>query len=986
MNDQNFWLLKINALLHDPPNKAFNIQGHESQSQDLANILNINCGKNDFKQADWIASAADRLNFPSYKSIGGANFRSEPYLTHPLAGVRLNLGKGSFLPTEIDDNQLQQAIKESLKSIHPDIKQDPKKLFLWLWRNWSNQIQRTDGNQLWALWDLLPADTRIPDHSIWAHQALTSAIAGTNSNPAFLLFTISPVQAFISAARRTQDLWAGSYLLSYLNWVAIQVIAEEIGPDAVVFPNLSGQPLCDRWLHQQGILAKAPELEDLILPSLPNRFLAIVPAELGESLARKATEKMRQQWRTITQKVRQDLDSLFAKPPAWSKIWERQTENLFETYWQVYPWRPTGKEPIQNKDFQQLLKAHAPYLGDRLNKIQSILKIYAKPDAQGGGQYQPNIGAMYSDLYFITEKALGSRKGLRNFVQVSETGEKSTLGGERAALYDGIDDLNTVEINFDRTGRKQIRNFWQQLAEKLDNLEVLDTGQERLDAVELTKRCAWRVYFKQELQLQHSLSQAVENPENNDNLHSQLKFPSTSAIATASFKQKVLEAFPNSNIDSLKQALQQWLDAVKKTPLIRGNSIPENVIPYLAKLLNKSQLSQSDENLLTNFLRMDGRLLLIETYDEELNKPLNKPHSKPNQTQIELALNALKNFLKIATKDFGLPKPRKYFAVLMMDGDNMGEWIAGDKMPQYQDVLHPTTKEKLAEKEDWKQILGTNRLMSPAIHGFVSKALGDFSLTLVRHIVENRYPGKLVYAGGDDVLALLPVDSVLEVARELRAAFSGEIFTGEVGTDKECSEFEVRFGKQKTGYIWLELSKGDKNSRRLLATMGHKATASTGITVAYYKQPLDMTLQEVRKAEKAAKSFGRNAFALTFLKRSGEIMHTEAKWNYNDKSLDTIEILKEFQKRFLTGEISAKFLYGLRMEAETLSLMNNSAIFCSEIKRLLKRQDAKHKLSEESINLLASQLANLAMQINLKNIADLLLFTRFLATGEGEEE
>ena len=217
MTSSDFWLLKLNALLHDPPDKPLDIVSHEGQAQNWAMALGIRIGKKDYREADWIASAADRLNFPSYYSIGGADFQTKPYLSHPLAGVRLNLGAGRFLPSQINGEWLQVAIQKSLESIAPQLKEDPKKLFLWLWRNWSAQIQQTEGNQLGALWDLLPADTRIPDHSICAHQALTSAIAATKSNPAFLLFTISPVQAFISAARRTQDLWAGSYLLSYLN-------------------------------------------------------------------------------------------------------------------------------------------------------------------------------------------------------------------------------------------------------------------------------------------------------------------------------------------------------------------------------------------------------------------------------------------------------------------------------------------------------------------------------------------------------------------------------------------------------------------------------------------------------------------------------------------------------------------------------------------------------------------------------------------------
>ena len=996
MNDSNFWLLKINALLHDPPNKPFNIKNHEGTAQALSQSLNISLGKHDFKQADWIASAADRLNFPGYQHIGGADFS---YLTHPLAGVRLNLGRGKLLPKDINETQLTEVIKQSLISIKPEIKQDPKKLFLWLWRNWSSQIQQTEGNQLGALWDLLPADTRIPDHSIWAHQALTSAIAATNSNPAFLLFTISPVQAFISAARRTQDLWAGSYLLSYLNWAAIELIAEEIGPDAVIFPNLIGQPLCDRWLYNQGIISQRPTLEDLILPSLPNRFLAIVPYEQGEYLAKKAADRMRSQWREITQQVRADIESLFSKPPAWNKTWERQTENLFETYWQVYPWK------IKNQNLNRsnplfFVSPHEPYLGhEKAEKIKKILEVYAKPSFKGGGENPLNIGAIYSSLYFITEKALGSRKGLRNFKQVDETGEKSTLSGERAAVYDRVDELqNHQAANFDHTTRKQIRVFWHNLAKKLQSrgrYEIQEEGKERLDAVELTKRCAWRSYFEQELR------------DNSDKQEQKLPFPSTYSVAGASFKNDILTQVVKPESQSLRKSLEQWINSVY--PIAEGNLVAKNVIPLLATKVNQS------DQLLDKFLRLDGRLLYAETYHQDSTEF----SENVERNKIDSALKKLQYFLKIAQEEYKISKPRKYFAVLMMDGDEMGKWLSGDKMPEYQDVLHPTTKDALnsLEQQDWKDILQNQRLMSPAIHGFISKALGDFSLKLVRHIVEKLHPGKLVYAGGDDVLALLPLDSVLEVARELRAAFSGEIFTGELGTDKECQEFEVKFNDQKakSGYIWLEQTKDDKNSRQLLATMGYKATASTGIVIAHYKNPLDVTLTEVRNAEKTAKNQEeRNAFSLTFMKRSGEIMSAGAKWIYIDpektidtviypeKTIDTIKVLLEFQKKFTQDNISSKFPYILRDISETLSLLENKDLYAAEIRRLLNRQQGTQKLSKTDEKTLADNLAELIMQANkekqsnnddktqpqgkLKTFADLLIFTRFLATGEGEED
>lgn len=956
MKDIEFWEKKINALLHDPPQKCFNIKAHENQANQLATSLGIKLDKHDFKEADWIASAADRLNFPSYKSIGGANFSQKPYLTHPLSGVRLNLGLGTLLPSEINHQEIISAIQKSLHSIPAEIKGDAKKLYLWLWRNWSTEIKKIPGSQLGFLWNLLPADTRIPDHSIWTHQNLTSAIAATKSDkydPAFLLFTIGPVQSFISAARRTQDLWMGSYLLSYLNWSAIKVIAEEIGPDAIIFPNLKGQPLCDLWLHEQGILNQRPKTEDLYLPSLPNRFLAIVPSSQGSELAKKADENMRSQWQKITTAVREALeDKLEKKRLEWSATWEKQTGNLFETYWQVYPWRPTGEEPLQSREYQKFFEPHKPFLGDRYDKTTKILEVYAR----GGGQYMPNLGSIYSDLYYITEKALGSRKVLRNFSQVDETGEKSTLGGDRAVVYDGVDRQIYLTDSSDRKGRQQIRKFWQLLADKLSSNDIQPNGKERLDAVELTKRLAWRFYLQKELSL---------NSDSND-----LSFPSTHTVATASFKKAVLEIVQKPEV-KLLPLLQDWVESVfKNYDLIKLHSSHKSVISYLAKNIN------FEDQLLKKFLQLDGRLLFEEFYTPE-NDDL--PSSVTQEQRREIK-KKIKIFLE-ACKNYNLPSPRRYYAIIMMDGDEMGKWLSGDKMPNYQEVLHPDIFAELQKLENWQEILKTPRLMSPAIHGFISQALSDFSLKLVRHIVEKRYPGKLVYAGGDDVLALVPVEDVLKIALELRAAFSGEI-----KTDGQSNIFEVKFAEQKTGYIWLE----SDEDKQLLTTMGYKATASVGIVITHVTTPLDIVLEEVRKAEKQAKNHeGRDAFSITFLKRAGEIMTAGAKWTYKNQSnkfISTMELLVKYQQFFAHEIISTNFAYILRKQAKALSNININAQQ-SEIKRLLLRQQPVNKIAETDLKKLAEELSELSHLGNkkLENFADLLVLTTFLATGTGED-
>ncbi|MEO0224192.1 MAG: type III-B CRISPR-associated protein Cas10/Cmr2, partial [candidate division WOR-3 bacterium] len=145
-----------------------------------------------------------------------------------------------------------------------------------------------------------PADTRAPNHSIYDHLVQTSAIVSALPKPAFLLFTISPVQEFISKARKTSDLWAGSYMLSYFIYKCIEVVMEKLGPDNVIFPNLLGQPLVDRWLYEKfknspiiqnfsnehyfkKFIDNAFSDETLTIANFPNRFLAIITYENGNN-------------------------------------------------------------------------------------------------------------------------------------------------------------------------------------------------------------------------------------------------------------------------------------------------------------------------------------------------------------------------------------------------------------------------------------------------------------------------------------------------------------------------------------------------------------------------------------------------------------------------------------------------------------------------------------------------------------------------------
>ena len=263
---QTDWTLKLHAFLHDPFEKPLILfsERHTVRAEALTSLLGLPPSTAEARElvrkADHYASAMNRLVVETAQTKHSIDFIKEPVLIHPLSGEEYNLSAMSGPLEALDEegmNRIVQeaktAVEESLRGLFSTYGQDEHRLFLALWRLLPEQLRRTGSHsaRLGHLWSLLPADSRVPDHSIWDHLATTSALVTVLNQPALLLFTLGPVQEFISTARRAQDLWIGSYLLSYLAWQGIRVIAEHLGPDCVLFPSLLGQPLVDQWLQDK---------------------------------------------------------------------------------------------------------------------------------------------------------------------------------------------------------------------------------------------------------------------------------------------------------------------------------------------------------------------------------------------------------------------------------------------------------------------------------------------------------------------------------------------------------------------------------------------------------------------------------------------------------------------------------------------------------------------------------------------------------------
>jgi CRISPR-associated protein Cmr2 len=931
------WTRKIVAFLHDPPGKALVLRSvpHTSHEQLAKALQRIALGRpaNDADEkdratkADHIASAADRVNFPA----GATAYwdKVDPTLTHPLSAeaqaqpVQLPTQNLQQLDNEVQEEASQRILQpwvDSLKA-HPD---KEKRLYFHIWRLLYEGLARRTSLKGWVR--LLPADTRQPDHPLEQHLSISGAIADALPQPAFLIFSIGPVQEFIAAARRTQDLWMGSWILSYLSWKAMERLADEFGPDVIVFPSLRGQPLCDWWLNKTYGLPCQPVSTDLGRPTFPNRFLALLPAKEASKAAQEAEKTVQEEWKRLARQVYNALtNSISPILPADKKtedLWESQIQGLLEIYWVVLPWpgddQPPGTAQAEagKELYEQLCK---PLEGEdwRFHRVYEIL--------HKSGQYDPNWGTVWSLLYDLADRAFNARKTLRNFTQTEEIGDKCTQCGQRAAL---------------RSNTQDSKAFWEQVAKNLrgqNRYDIKPDGKERLCAVCTVKRFVQREVLKREFGLRGG-------------------FPSTSEIAAAPFKKRVLEALGNGN-QEVRKALQDFLSVVSS---LIPTTVAERAVPYLED--RKQILSGPEVSLAERLLKIDGEWLHIESWTEERLKEAGVTVSKG---EIQEATKALRRLYEAVGA-----KPAKYYALLYMDGDHMGRWLSGThkELATFSDILHPAVRTTLQNDPHWQPLLQTKRLITPAVHASISQALGRFALRLVPHIVEERYPGRLIYAGGDDVLALVPLEDALAVARELRAAFSGHVrFVN--------GNLQVCLGDSVTGYVeWDD---------EISLTMGPKATASIGMVFAHHLQPLDLVLQAVRRAEHAAKRrYDRNALAVEVLKRSGETVTVGTKWSY-DKTPDVVGLLIELVRRLEEEQISGKWPYTVEAEAVALEELP-AAAQRAELKRLLKRQ-AGQKLRQEEKEAqaeeLSGKLAMWAAEAGFEEMSHWLLVCSFIARG-----
>jgi len=901
--EQVIWTTKLAAWTHDPAEKALVLfrdpLGHEKGTvQKLRSTLFPNPLSQQalqaIQKADHWASAADRPQFPRgpsddrFAEWAQVRFDKDPVFIHPLSGEDIPVIEG--FPEEpepikaVSLDHFQRLIGKT-----KDGKPDYRRTALAFWRFGPE----TPARELGALWGLLPADTRVPDHTIWAHLDLTSAFATAfgpdgSGTPALLVMSFGPVQDFITQSRSTSDLWAGSHLLSRIAWEGMKVVCKRLGPDTILFPQLRGVPIVDLWLLQEeGLEEKLFEdaswrksrtdSNPLFVAALPNRFVAVVPSREAEAVAQEVTAHVRG-WAIRTARLAVDELARTGGAGASSDFHAqeqiaRQLEDFPEVYWATVPWslihENNGK--IDPSSLEDSLREFYPpgtakpgFLGSR------GWQVLVEGKSHEGVFFRPNPGVLYPAIYDLLDRVSAASKTVRPFTQMPQEGYRCSLCGEREWLTAKEEDLEVPP-----GARKQ--TLWNRAG---DAGESWNRKGEHLCAPCALKRL-WPRLFLQEVgeDVIKGVNRYVVSTH-------------TMALCTS--------------LDAWLKKPQKEIPRTDWTAQVAG----ERTYAALPRKLDRLLSDEPEE--VRQFVKALPVFLDGLREDAEGPFPDRSKQAEEVLRPVELGIKEL----------FG-SKPESYYALLLMDGDRMGAWVSGtEHLLPYERFWHAKIRASLGDRTKdgpLSRYLRTLRPPSPARHMAISGALNSFALWVVRYVVEELYKGKLLYAGGDDLLAMICIDDLLPAMQTLRYCYSGVFPDSEEGEKVRDllglpSDEELKIGK---GHLWLRTGR----KKKLLRVMGNLATVSLGAVIAHHMAPLSRVLRTLRKAERRAKEKGgRNAFAIDVIKRGGGAIELTCPWFANDSLTgpSAVETLLRLRNLMASKKMSRRAVYLAREWARDL--------------------------------------------------------------------
>jgi CRISPR-associated protein Cmr2 len=934
MNKEELFLYKVGALLHDPPDKAWIVTGkleapvqpenkkaHERRAWNLAvEILRNTCLEgvaneyNNFlfsnivKQSDIFASGVDRLFL-------------DKFLPNDKKGIveRDIKIKNPFNP-HYEKSILQEISGDNVSKFISDLKNVLSGI---------NDV-RLAYFTLYAFYELAwiksglpvsPADTRVPTHSVFDHNYATASavnffINSNNGNPSGLVVVIDvpSVQEYIKSSRKLRDLWASSYLVSVLVWSSVKEFIMLYGPDILILPTARFNPFFYHYVLSElsqckDIIGKAEELlsirdGDIKIFDIKRGYprFAVIPATVTIFLPPlnylNSDEEMKKLMKNYN--VSGDLDK--------EKL-ENLIKEIFKKKWNIlYQSIVKSAEEGERSGINKLNK----YLAEKLKEYNKVFEFDTVPpfdlrvavlkipdELADITEYSTNIPFMiYAKIFDKIEYELAKKKYLkvRPFAKLR--------------LTQLTQDIYNGKLNLDKNSNKGFEyctncgvlpSIIQFPASDLEYRDFLkDTGlggEEEIDEFTVyysqgEKLCPYCL-IKRMFTIEEYAKTSLENLLGKVSIkfRFELRPPSLADISTYEFKNELIKVLKDSTGREKLNELDNLLDKLRKRD-IKGINWNWLYINKKIEEIEKSNLDNRDKINLEMILTYESENLFLKKNEKVDRKKDWKEFAKSLNLQVS---------------------PGTYYALIKSDADNMSKIISGRirdfgidlkeylrKAYNLNDIMNDDEINNMIEEiaRSYKELLKSNFnevdeefLISLSYHSALSRAL-MLNALYDANIIENKLDGFIVYSGGDDLLALMPVSKALEAVK-----YSREVF--ELGD----SQYFYRL-----------------NNNYFIPTLAITGR-SYSLYIAHYRYPMyavitssNSHLDDVAKESKwiyrrKNRENKKDSLVIVYSPRGGEISAVLPLKEYGGKR--SIEVLMEIINKINNGTFTNRLVYEL---------------------------------------------------------------------------
>ncbi|MEM2590431.1 MAG: type III-B CRISPR-associated protein Cas10/Cmr2 [Zestosphaera sp.] len=712
----------------------------------------------------------------------------------------------------------------------------------------------------WYLQRLPPslADTRAPTHTIFDHNyaaaSVSNIVYGGELRGYYVIIDFPGIQKFI-AGRKAGDLWISSWILSNVIWSIGYSIAEEWGLDSILTPTprlnpyafkglistITNEPLytvkCAGDVPQEicnfvskmygfNIEGSLNQVEELwsqpIVPALITLILPHAYAESPKEVVERLFDSFRWTWRSLYDSVvkrllsgggkldkfflkyLQDSASIISEPPQGLSI---AVVSLDKVYGDL-------EKCIMSGDEETCGKLGLPIDKENQEKISAwrdiprklLYHLVVTRGTELAKKYGVLVSAVPRALWYYSKGTgrLESVGGLDNERTCTICGEEpSILRLEKVFRSE----VRGVEDDYSNKAWDDIRRIVGCELNDEDKrvFRVYLRPGEVLGPYCLFKRAAYHA-FRDVFRPLSTDDVALKRlshmfSKNYKELFNELS--KTFRVEPELCTMPVFQENPQKLLDALLK--DREVKSIEELAFACGKTFSEFV----------SALSRSIEKACVEGLR--NKPVLLAKYAAELLGVKWDELGVLAELLSKAAVSSTSIFKKLCNTLI----PQTSYAIVRGDADYVGIILSGQLPPNLDLDLRRYIEALLNSLNEHSKVIGAkevledvNRgyrgivelaealklkgaLVSPAWHSAVSLSLMLSAIDDYRY-VNNFWDGMLIYSGGDDVLALLPVHTAIAAAQDLRIGFTGEFFKkvgGVIATSSMVTgrSFSIRF-------------------------------------------------------------------------------------------------------------------------------------------------------------------------------------------------